>query len=147
MAEKKKNIPGMPEQEHVTEIRVTYRDTDQMGHVYYANYLVYFETARTEFLRSLGRTYRSCEEEGIYLPVVEAQCQYREPALYDDVVQVTTRVSKWTRASLDFDYVCRRKSDGALLAEGRTRHAFTNEAGKISRVGHLVLKESACQKP
>jgi acyl-CoA thioester hydrolase len=118
---------------------VTYRDTDQMGHVYYANYLVYFEIARTELLRDLGRTYKNCEEDGVFLPVAEASCQYREPALYDDMLEVTTRVARWTRVALEFHYEIRREGEEKILAQGFTRHAFTSREGKIIRAGDRII--------
>ena len=129
-----------PLAEGATEIRVSYRDTDQMGFVYYANYLVYFEIARTDLLRALGRTYRECEENGIFLPVLEAACRYHASARYDDLVEVRTGVTRWTRAALDFAYECRRVgSDGALLATGTTRHAFTDRQGRVIRAGDRIL--------
>ena len=128
-----------PLAESRTRIRATYRDSDQMGFVYYANYLVYFETGRTELLRDLGRTYRELEEAGIFLPVLECSCRYHAPARYDDLLEVATRVTRWTRAALDFAYECRRVADGALLATGSTRHAFTNREGRITRAGDAIL--------
>ena len=122
-----------------TRIRVTYRDTDQMGFVYYANYFVYFETGRTELLRELGRSYRSIEESGVYLPVLECTCSYQASARYDDLLELTSRVTRWTKAALDFEYECRRVADGALLVTGTTRHAFMNADGRIVRVGHTLL--------
>ncbi|NQU42080.1 acyl-CoA thioesterase [bacterium] len=121
------------------QIRVTYRDTDQMGYVYYANYLVYFEMARTELLRNLGSTYRECEEKGVFLPVIEASCRYHAPARYDDLIEIRAKVTRWTRAALDFDYECRRTSDRTLLAAGTTRHAFTSKEGRIIRAGDKIL--------
>ena len=130
-----------PLTEHKTRIRVSYRDTDQMGFVYYANYLVYFEIARTDLLRQLGGSYREWEEEkGVFLPVRQALCEYHAPARYDDLLEITTRVARWTRAALDFEYECRRVEDGALLAEGTTFHAFTNKEGRVVRAGHRVLE-------
>lgn len=134
-----------PPAEHTLNVRVTYRDTDQMGYVYYANYLVYFEMGRTELLRSLGRSYRECEEDGIFLPVVEATCRYHASGRYDDVIEIKTRVARWTRAALDFEYECRRASDHTLLATGTTRHVFTNKDGRIARVGHRILGEAGSQ--
>lgn len=128
-----------PLAEHTMETRVTYRDTDQMGMVYYANYFVYFEMGRTDLLRSMGRTYRSCEEDGIYLPVLEAHCQYLASARYDDVLLITARVTRWTRAALDFEYEVRRKDGGELLVRGATKHAFMNADGRIIRAGERIL--------
>ena len=116
--------------EYETEIRVTYRDkTDQMGMVYYANYFVYFETGRTELLRSLGKSYRSCEDEGIYLPVLEANCQYSASAKYDDLLLVKTRVTRWTRVALDFAYEVRRK-DGQHAAGTGYHAARVHQQGR-----------------
>src|SRR5262245_28192662 len=73
-----------------TQVRVRYADTDQMGVVYYANYLVWFEVARTEWLREGGWSYREMEADGISLPVIEAHCEYRQPARYDDEIEIRT---------------------------------------------------------
>ena len=73
-----------------TRVRVRYADTDQMGVVYYANYLVWFEVARTEWLRDGGWSYREMEADGIALPVIEAHCEYRQPARYDDEIEIRT---------------------------------------------------------
>ena len=129
-----------PLAEDTMQVRVTYRDTDQMGFVYYSNYLVYFEMGRTELLRRLGRTYRECEKQGIFLPVLEASCRYRIPARYDDLIEIRTRVTRWTRAALDFEYECRRVDDGTVLATGITRHAFTDADGHVVRAGDRILK-------
>ncbi len=131
-----------PLAEASTRIRVTYRDTDQMGHVYYANYLVYFEIGRTELLRQMGSTYRECEEGGVFLPVREATCRYHAAARYDDLVEIHTRVARWTRAALDFEYECRRLADGELLATGTTCHVFTDASGRVSRVGDRIVPPS-----
>lgn len=120
-------------------IRITYRDTDQMGVVYYANYLVFFEIGRTELIRGLGRSYDEMEKSGIYLPVLEAVCRYHAPAHYDDMIEITTRITRWTKAAIDFEYECRSSQDGILLVTGATRHAFTNAQGQVTRAGHLLL--------
>jgi len=130
-----------PLAEDVLRVRVSYRDTDQMGYVYYANYLVYFEMARTELLRNLGRSYRECEDEGVFLPVLEAQCEYNAPAFYDDLLEIHVRVTRWTRAAIDFEYSCCRQGDDAILVTGRTRHVFTNREGRIVREGHRILPQ------
>lgn len=122
-----------------TTIRVSYRDTDQMGVVYYANFFVYYEIARTDLLRQMGRSYRQCEEAGIFLPVLDATCQYKQPALYDDLLELRTTITRWTRAAMDFEYECYRMEDGTLLATGSTRHAFTNREGRVSRNGDKIL--------
>ena len=84
--------------------RISYGETDTMGVLYYAEYLHIFERARSEFIRACGMSYRDVEEKDIILPVREAQCRYRSPARYDDLVQVHTAISEWGRASMRFVY-------------------------------------------
>lgn len=107
-----------------TLLRVIYGDTDQMGVVYYGNYLRYFEAGRNEFLRAKGARYRDLERElRIHLPVVEATVRYRHPARYDDLLRVETEVVELRRASLRFAYRILRDDDDKLLVEGSTIHA------------------------
>jgi acyl-CoA thioester hydrolase len=110
------------------EIRVIFGDTDQMGVVYYANYLRYFEGARAAYWRGLGRSYKDLEAWGVVLPVVEAHCQYRRSAHYEDLIAVEVRVSELRPASLRFAYRVVRAGD--LLAEGMTRHAVIGRDGR-----------------
>lgn len=117
---------------HVFELRVRYSDTDQMGWVYYANYLRWFEVGRAEMLRALGRTYRDVEADGTLLPVLEAQCRYFEGARYDDLVAIETGVAELGKASVTFGYRIVRAGDGVVLATGSTRHCFLRE-GKAGR--------------
>jgi acyl-CoA thioester hydrolase len=115
------------------EIRVIYGDTDQMGVVYYANYLRWFEAGRTEFLRAKGLSYSDFEaREKLILPVVEAGVTYRQPARYDDLVAVETRLVEARRASARFEYEVKRGED--LLATGFTVHACVSTAGRIERL-------------
>jgi acyl-CoA thioester hydrolase len=123
-----------------TEVRVIYGDTDQMGVVYYANYLRYFEAARNEYLRARGVPYRELEGElGIALPVVEAHVEYKQPARYDDLLVVETVLAKLGRASVRLEYRVLRGE--ALLAVGHTVHACLDRAGKITK-----LPESLCRR-
>lgn len=125
--------------EHVHAVRVRYADSDQMGVAYYANYLVWFEVGRTEWLRSRGFTYRSLEERGIFLPVTEAYCRYLAPSRYDDLLFVVTRVGKLGRAVLRFDYrVCRE--DGIPAAFGHTEHCFLSRNGKAVRAPDEIAR-------
>ncbi len=113
-----------------TEIRVIYGDTDQMGVVYYGNYLRYFEAARNEFLRAVGARWRDVEAaHGIYLPVVEAKVNYKRPALYDDLLVVEAKLAELGHASLRFEYRVQRGQD--LLATGHTIHACIDKQGEI----------------
>jgi acyl-CoA thioester hydrolase len=113
-------------------IRVRYQETDQMGVVYYANFFVWFEIGRVEFLRQLGFSYRDMErEDGCFIAVVEARCRYRAPARYDDEITIRTRL-KFCRASMiQFSYELVRGGDGAVLAEGETTHMVTDAQMKV----------------
>jgi len=122
-----------------TRVRVRYADTDKMGVVYYANYFVWFEVGRSEWLRSSGWTYREMEHEGLSLPVLEAHCEYRQPARYDDELDVGARASRLSPARLRFDYEIRRVADEALLAHGHTIHAAVDPDGRPRRLPAQVL--------
>lgn len=116
-----------------TEVRVRYAETDQMGIVYYANYLVWFEIGRVELLRSLGLAYSQLEEEHqCILPVVEARCRYRSPARYDDRILIETRPALLRGTVLKFAYRVLRKAaqegeEAELLAEGETVHIVCDD--------------------
>ncbi len=116
------------------QIRVRYAETDKMSVAYYANYFVWFEVARCELLRSLGGRYRDLEDKGLLLPVVEAHCEYRAPARYDDDLDVLTTGSLRSRARVAFEYEVRRRDDRTLLAVGHTIHAATDPSGKPLRI-------------
>jgi acyl-CoA thioester hydrolase len=113
-----------------TEIRVIYGDTDQMGVVYYGNYLRFFEAARSDFLREKGARWRDVESRhGVYLPVIEAKVNYKRPAFYDDMLVIETALAELGRASLRFEYKVLRGDD--LLATGHTVHACVDKQGDI----------------
>jgi acyl-CoA thioester hydrolase len=121
-----------------TDIRVIYGDTDQMGIVYYANYLRYFEAGRNEFIRARGLRYRDFEERfSLRLPVVEAQVSYRTPARYDDVLTVETTIEDVKRASARFVY--RIVRGGEVVATGHTLHACVDLDGRIRRMPQELL--------
>lgn len=107
-------------------VRVRYQETDQMGVVHHSNYFVWFEVGRTAFIRELGMSYRDLEAKGIILPVIEANCQYKSPAHYDDVVQIETTVTELSPVKIRFGYKIIRESDKKLLATGFTLHVWTN---------------------
>lgn len=122
-----------------TDIRVIYGDTDQMGVVYYANYLRYFEAGRNEYMRTRGLRYRDFEEGfSLRLPVVEACVSYRQPARYDDLITVETSITEAARASARFGY--RIVRDGELLATGHTVHACVDLEGRIRRLPRELLE-------
>ncbi len=121
--------------EFCVDVRVKYADTDQMAVVYYANYFVWLEIARTEFLRSLGVDYRTIEKEKkLSLPVVEAYCKYKAPARYDDIVLIKTKVSQIKNSTLRFDYNLFNKESGELLVEAYTTHVFIDKDRKPVRM-------------
>jgi acyl-CoA thioester hydrolase len=116
-----------------TEIRVIYGDTDQMGVVYYANYLRFFEAGRNEFIRARGLRYRDFEARfGLLLPVAEAGVKYVEAARYDDVISIETTLAEARRASARFSYRILRQDE--LLASGFTLHACVDSAGRIRKL-------------
>ena len=110
----------------VTEYRVPYADTDQMGVVYYGNYLTIFERARNELMRACGYTYRQCEAEGWMLPVVHAEVNYRRPARYDDLLEVSAWCQSHKGVRLEIACEVRRKGEPTVLARGFTRHCFVS---------------------
>lgn len=113
----------------VAQIRVRYAETDQMGVVYHANYLIWFEVGRVELMRSLGFDYKKMEiEDDCHIVVVEAKCRYKSPARYDDIVAVETTISALRGFVLKFRYRLVRVEDGRLLAEGETTHVITDSA-------------------
>jgi acyl-CoA thioester hydrolase len=126
--------PNPEPRTRTTRVRVRYADTDQMGVVYYANYLVWFEIGRTEWLRDAGWNYREMEETGVSLPVIEAHCEYRQPARYDEEIEIRTMAVAVTLARLRFDYQAVRVDGGALVAEGHTVHAALGANGRPCRL-------------
>ena len=110
------------------EIRVIFGDTDQMGVVYYANYLRFFEASRAAYWRDLGKSYKDLEAWGVALPVIEAHCNYKRPAHYEDLLHVDVHVSELRAASMRFAYTVTRGAE--LVAEGYTRHAVIGTDGR-----------------
>ena len=118
------------------DFRVRYAETDAMGVVYYANYLVWFELGRTEWIRAHGVTYRQFEDQGVLLPALHASCDYKSSARYDDLVRIETTVTAFSRARVGFAYRVLRVEPGpeVLLVVGRTEHAFINREGRLVRL-------------
>lgn len=119
---------------HETTVRVRYGEVDRMGVVYHAHYLPYFETGRTEFLRSLGRSYREVEESGTLLVVADAGLRFLRPAGYDDELRVRTRLTAVTGVRLVFEYEVDRPVDGVRCATGHTTLAATDPRGRPTRL-------------
>ncbi|CAN5712434.1 MAG: acyl-CoA thioesterase [Acidobacteria bacterium] len=117
---------------HETEIRVRYAETDQMGIVHNANYLIWFEVGRSDFCRARGFSYKEMEaEDNALMVVAESYCRYKSPAYYEDVLVVRTRVEEIRSRSLRFIYEIFRPADETLLAEGETLHLVTDENKKV----------------
>lgn len=117
---------------HETSVRVRYAETDRMGVVYHANYLIWFEIGRTEFCRARGFAYRDMEEnDHAYLVVAESYCRYKAPAYYDDDLLVRTHVTELRRRSVRFGYEVVRRSDSQVIAEGETGHVVTDPNGRV----------------
>lgn len=111
--------------------RVRYEETDRMGIVYHSNYIVWFDMGRTEFLRELGYAYSDLEKEGVWLPIIEVGCTYKNPAKYDEEVTVETHIEELTRVKIRFGYKVYRGEE--LLVEGFTVQAFTTD--KLKPIG------------
>ena len=108
------------------DYRVPYADTDQMGVVYYGNYLTIFERARSELMRACGYTYKQCEAEGFMLPVIHAEADYKSPAKYDDLLEISAWVQLQKGVRIEIACEVRRKGEEAVLAKGYTRHVFVS---------------------
>ena len=120
-----------------TRLRVRYSETDQMGIVYHANYLVWFEVGRSELFRELDLPYTQFEEQGLGLAVIEANCRYRKPSRYDDELVIITGLDHITSRSARFYYRVYREE--SLLAEGKTVHVFVNTEGSLADVRRYAI--------
>jgi acyl-CoA thioester hydrolase len=118
------------------QVRVRYAETDRMGLLHHANYLVYFEQARTELLRQQGRTYKDMEAEGFFLVLAKVEVKYRSPAHYDDLLTIRTTVTRTSPVRLEHRYEVLR--DGKLLAEGTTTLACVDREGKLQAMPSWV---------
>jgi acyl-CoA thioester hydrolase len=117
-------------------IRVRYAETDRMGLLHHANYLIYFEQARTELLRARGFTYRDLEDQGFLLVLTRAEVRYRSPARYDDLLTIRTTVVRTTTVRIDHRYEVRR--EGTLVAEGSTTLACVDRDGRVQALPDLL---------
>lgn len=125
------------------EVRVRYPEVDRMGVVHHRVHFVWFEIGRTELMRSRGATYAALEDDGIFLPVIAAECSYIAPARYDDVVRVHSEVRRVSGARIEFAYRVERVADGGLLATGSTRHAAVDGRGRPRRLPRRLLETMA----
>jgi acyl-CoA thioester hydrolase len=109
-----------------------------MGVVYYANFFVYFESARTDFMRYVGFPYGEMEKKGIFVPVIEAYCRYLSPAYYEDELEIHLWVSEIKNTSFKYSYEVKRGEK--LLAKGYTRHVLVNRDMKPMRINEDIKK-------
>lgn len=119
-------------------VRVRYAETDRMGLLHHANYLIYFEQARTELLREIGLTYKDMEDAGFLLVLTKIEVKYKLPARYDDVLTIRTTVVRTTPIRIEHKYEVMR--DGRLLAEGNTTLACIDRAGSIQALPEWFLE-------
>ena len=110
-------------------LRVRYQETDQMGVVYHANYIVWMEVGRGDYFRKLGLSYSAFEKENIFLPVVSVSCNYKSPARYEDVIKIITKIDLIKEVKIGFSYQIYHENE-RLLAEGKSEHAFVNDLGR-----------------
>jgi acyl-CoA thioester hydrolase len=116
---------------HDATVRVRYAETDQMGVVYHANYLIWFEVGRVELLRAMGFEYKTMEtEDDCHIVVAEAHCRYERSARYDEVLRVRTRIMEWRNRIVKFSYEIFREADGTLLTTGYTTHIICGSNGR-----------------
>lgn len=108
------------------KVRVQYFDTDKMQVMHHANYIRYFETARTEFLRAKGFAYSDMEKEDFQIPLLYVSATYKTPAVYDEVISISCRIVKLGYASMEMKYEVRNAQTGQLHVTGHSRHGFTN---------------------
>ncbi|SES89772.1 acyl-CoA thioester hydrolase [Oceanobacillus limi] len=141
----------MEETWYQENLRVQYKDTDQMGIVHHTNYVSWFEIGRTEWMRYYGLSYHKMEEQGLLLPVMDVNVEYKKPARFDDCVAIFTNVATYSPVRLEFVYEARKISEqayqsgsgivleniehiGELLAKGSTKHMWVNQKWKPTRI-------------
>lgn len=126
---------------HEFKVRVRYSETDQMAVVYHGNYAQYFEMGRVEWLRNLGVSYKSMEEEGVMLPVVSLTMNYKKPARYDDLLTVRTILKKQESVKIEFDYEIKNET-GELLTTGNSILVFVNmKSGRPTLPPQYILEK------
>ena len=116
---------------HDAVVRVRYTETDQMGMVYHANYLIWFEVGRVELIRALGIEYKRMEiEDDCHIVVADAHCRYHHSAMYDEVLRILTRIAESRNRLVKFSYEVIRDADGKILANGETTHVICGSNGR-----------------
>ena len=124
-----------------TNLRVRYGETDQMGIVYYGNYADYLEQGRTEWLRSLGFSYKFMEENNIHLPVINLNIDYKKPALYDDVLKITTTLKKKPSVKIEFYYEIHNQDDQLFLTASTTLVFVNSTTKKLRKAPEYLLEK------
>jgi len=137
---------------HESEIRVRYAETDQMGIAHHANYLIWFEAARSDLCRAKGFSYKEMEEqENALMVVAESYVRYKSPAFYDEILTVRTRVEEIRSRTLRFVYEIHRPADDTMIAEGETLHLVTDQNQKVRTIPevykHLLSAEDGLAFP
>ena len=122
------------------EVRVYYEDTDCGGVVYYANYLKYFERARTHYLEERGISVVGLIEEGTQFLVVHAELDYRSPARYADILMIDTKLTQIGRSSLTFGHVIRERTSGRIVVEGSAKLVTVDLQGRVKRLEPRLLE-------
>ncbi len=124
-----------------TRLRVRYAETDQMGVAYHSNHFIWFEVGRVELLRQMGFSYKDMEQnDNCHMPVVDARCRYRVPAVYDEEIIVRTHLKNVRESVVRFGYELRRATDGRLLATGETMHIAVDSEKKITSFPEKYMK-------
>jgi acyl-CoA thioester hydrolase len=127
----------LPIESHEIEFRVRYSEADPMGFVHHSKYFSYFEMGRMELFRAQGGDYREMEERGLLMVIVRAECEFKRPARFDDLLTLTTRVLRLSPAKLEHEYLLRRGNE--LIARARTMLACVSRDGQIQRITPEVL--------
>lgn len=125
---------------HETDVRVRYAETDKMGIVHHANYLIWFEVGRSELCRSRGFSYNQMETDNALMVVAESYVRYKAPAYYEDILTIRTKVAEIRSRSIQFVYEILRKSDETIIAEGETLHIVTDELKKVRTVPEIYRR-------
>lgn len=121
------------------QIRVRYAETDRMGLLHHANYLVYFEQARTELLRSSGAAYKALEDQGYFLVVARVEIKYKSPAHYDDLLTIRTKVTRSSPVRIEHHYEVMREN--VCICEATTTLACVNREGKLQAMPDWLVRE------
>jgi acyl-CoA thioester hydrolase len=136
---------------HDATVRVRYAETDQMGVVYHANYLIWFEVGRVELMRALGLEYKRMEiEDDCRIVVADAHCRYRHSAMYDELLRIRTRIAESRNRLIKFSYEVIRDADGKVLANGETTHVICGRNGRtkmLPKKYHSVFDAVAAPQP